>query len=335
MSQENYPQPSAPPERFVIDTPGIYNIMSTAYHADPCPTPSLSSSVARVLLDRSPRHAWMQHPRLNPAFVPEQRREFDLGSAAHAHLFGDDAAYELVDAENYRTRAAQEARDAIYAAGKTPLLPHQAVTVDAMVRAARAQLDRHSEAPEAFREDMGTPEQTVAWLDGGIWCRARIDWLPLGGNVVYDYKTTGGSAHPDEWGRRLFDGGYDIQAAFYLRGLRAVEGRECHFRFVVQEVEPPYALSVIAITPASLAMAERKVVEAIAWWRWCLDKGVWPGYPGRVAYVETPPWVEKRWLEHEDRVAVGAEAGEDLRRLMLDWQSPLPDGDRPAGAAAA
>ena len=37
------------------------------YHADPCPTPSLSSGIARVLWANTPMHAWFKHPRLNKA----------------------------------------------------------------------------------------------------------------------------------------------------------------------------------------------------------------------------------------------------------------------------
>ncbi|WP_242401117.1 hypothetical protein [Acetobacter okinawensis] len=50
----------------IITTPGIYDLPEAQYHADPCPTPSLSNSVARILLDESPMHAHFSHPRLNP-----------------------------------------------------------------------------------------------------------------------------------------------------------------------------------------------------------------------------------------------------------------------------
>lgn len=307
----------------MIDRPGVYDLDAPTYHGDPCPAPSLSSSVAKLLLDRSPRHAWLAHPRLNPDAEPRRSRAFDLGSAAHAIILRSGEQLEVIDADSYRTKAAQEDRDAAYAAGKIPVLAAEREAAYAMAAAARAQLARHQEANDAFLA--GRPEQTLIWQEGEVWCRAKLDWLPLGGNVFYDYKSTGGSANPDQWGtRQLFDLGFDIQAAFYCRGIARVLGIERpHFRFVVQEDEPPYALSVVELTPAAGDMADRKVEAAIGWWRWCLRTGKWPGYPARVAYVDPPAWAENRWIERENREALIADAGGDLRKLMLEWQAPL------------
>src|SRR5262245_50563917 len=70
----------------MIDGPGIYDIPLAEYLADPCPAPSLSASIAHILLSQSPRHAWEAHPRLNPHYEPEEAEAFDLGTAAHAYL---------------------------------------------------------------------------------------------------------------------------------------------------------------------------------------------------------------------------------------------------------
>ena len=47
-------------------------VIEAEYHADPAPEPSLSRSLAHTLLTRSPRHAWQAHPRLNPAWLPDE-----------------------------------------------------------------------------------------------------------------------------------------------------------------------------------------------------------------------------------------------------------------------
>lgn len=42
-----------------ITTPGLYlEVPERIYHADPCPSPSLSASVANVLIDQSPSMFW-------------------------------------------------------------------------------------------------------------------------------------------------------------------------------------------------------------------------------------------------------------------------------------
>ena len=142
-----------------ITEPGVYDIPAEIYHADPCPEPSLSSSVATALIDRSPRHAWQAHPRLNPVHEPDNRQDFDLGKAAHALLLEGRDVAEIVDAADYRTKAAREARDAAYAAGKTPLLAHQWQDVEAMIKAAIAQLAAHTDSDGIF--EIGRAE--AAW----------------------------------------------------------------------------------------------------------------------------------------------------------------------------
>jgi len=303
---------------------GIHDGVPMAdYLRDPAPEPSLSASIAKLLVDASARHAWLAHPRLGGDPNARTGRAFDLGTAAHSILLeGSEACIAPVDADSYRTKAAQEVRDAAYAAGRTPLLPDQLETVRDMVGAARAQLARHLEASEAFNPLLGRSERTMVWREDDVWCRARADWMPANGNVLYDYKTTT-SAHPDEFVKRAYNVGHDVQAALYRRGLRILTGREWHFRWVVQEVEPPYALSVCELDPASIAMAERKVEAAVGYWRWCVANDRWPGYPNRVAYLTAPAWEERQWLEREDRARLMADANEDERAFALNWQAPL------------
>jgi len=73
------------------------------------------------------------------------------------------------------------------------------------------------------------------------------------------------------------------------------------FRFACQETYPPYALSVVALGPDALVLAEKKVLYALERWRECLTKDRWPAYPNRTAYASLPTWVESAWLEKEMR----------------------------------
>ena len=41
---------------------GIFTIPAADYHADPCEVPSLSASIASLLVNRSPFHAWSAIP---------------------------------------------------------------------------------------------------------------------------------------------------------------------------------------------------------------------------------------------------------------------------------
>jgi hypothetical protein len=286
----------------MIDRPGCYDLPAADYHADPCPAPSLSAGVAHVLLSQSPWHAWTCHPRLNPAHQAEHAEHFDVGTAVHGYLLEGDADYVIVEAEDWRTKAARTARVDAWLAGKTPLLAAQWAAVQAMAAAARRQLANHQDRPTPLTA--GKPEQTLIWQEAGVWCRARPDWLHDDHRTIDDLKTTSGSANPAVWARGpLFANGYDIQAAWYLRGVRAVFGVEADFRFITQETSAPFALTVIGLGPDVLTLADKKVRAALELWRRCLETGVFPGYPTRTCYADLPPWQETRWLEQEYRQA--------------------------------
>ena len=257
-----------------IEKPGIYEIAEDAYHADPCKVPSLSASIAGKLVDRSPRHAREAHPRLNPNHTSDNKKEFDLGKAAHALLLEGDDGVVIIDADSYRTKDAKAQRDQAYAAGRTPILVDKWADVQAMAKAARQQFASIEGCHELFMSSFGQAEATLVWQEDDVWCRCRVDWLPKERGIIWDYKTTNGAAEPDSWARNNIFQGKDLQPAFYARGVRALLGwEEVEFRYVVQETEPPYALSVIALTPAAYAIADSRVDTALAMWRQCLAMG--------------------------------------------------------------
>jgi hypothetical protein len=311
-----------------IDEPGLYlDMPEAAYHADPCPGPSLSHSVAVALLDQSPQHAFAMHPKLGGGTDHDRASALDIGAAIHASLTGTFAALHVIDAPDYRTRDAQTQRASAWEAGKTPLLRHQFAAVEAAVEAAIHQIAAHEIANDwTAGSSGGKGEVTVAWIervgDFEFWCRARIDWLPNEGPVFYDLKTTAGTADPETWVRRLFDGGYDVQAAFYRRGLRAVGQKRTHARFVVLEQKPPHALSVVAMDPEATALADEKVERALRVWAACLQSGRWPGYPNRVCYAEAPPWEQTKNAMRKERHREAVELHGDALHGALHWQAP-------------
>ena len=281
---------------------GIHDMAADQYHADPCEQPSLSSSIARLMLTHSPAHARAAQPRLNPDYVREEDEKFDVGTVAHALLLQGIEAVRVVDAPDWRTKAAKEERDEARALGITPLLAKQWDGVQQMVAAVRDQLASFDCDPPLLTD--GEPEKTLIWREeNGVWCRARLDWLHTSGYAADDLKTTTRSANPEQWARSLFNTGYDVQACFYLRGIQQTTGKHADFRFVVCETAPPYAVSVVSLAPDAVELARAKVKWAINEWARCLESGVWPSYPTRVAFAEAPAWELARWLEREEREA--------------------------------
>lgn len=284
--------------------PGIHDLDAAVYHADPCPEPSLSRSIANLLCTASPAHARAAHPRLNPDYAPESEEKFDIGTAAHAWLLEGKDVTVAVDAKDWRTKAAQAERDAARAAGLTPLLLDQWERVKAMVGSVLAQLSELKVDPLPFSN--GKPEQTLLWQEDGVWCRALCDWLRDDRAYIDDFKTTAGSANPETWSKSMFGIGLDMQAAFYTRGLKYLTGSDAVFRFVVAETHPPYAVSVMTPGPDVIALSEAKVEYAINRWRECLAADVWPGYRPELATTELPAYEEMRWMDKMGREGLTA-----------------------------
>ncbi len=276
----------------MITEPGIYTISAAEYHANPCPAPALSSSLIKLLCQQSPAHA-----KAAMDGYREDSEAFDIGTIAHAILLQGEDIVESIDAKDWRTNAAKDARDAARLAGKVPLLAHKHAEVQAMVRAAQSQLDAHEDGARLF--GVGAPEQTLVWREGETWCRARIDWLHADHLTIDDYKSTSATANPDVISRTLFSNGWDIQAAWYLRGLKAVTGQDAQFRFIVQETYPPFALSVVALGPDVMTLAQKKILYGLELWQKCLASGRWPAYPTRTCYASLPAFIESAWLEKE------------------------------------
>ena len=280
---------------------GIHDITQRDYHADKITdVPTLSASIAACLINQSPRHAWTQHPKLNPDYRDEQKDAFDLGTIVHQLLLeGHTDSLVAVDAADWRSKAAQEERDAAYAAGLTPILVKHLPRIKEMVDAAARQLAEHHADPPLLSD--GKPEQCLVWEEpGGVVCRSLVDWLRDDIAAIDDVKTTSRSADPERFTRNLYGLGYDLKAAFYLRGVKQLTGLEPEFRWIAIETSPPYALSVVSPGPDVLAVAADKVVAAIERWRDCLERDYWPAYPLEVCYAELPSWEEARWLARRD-----------------------------------
>lgn len=267
-----------------------------AYHADPCDRPSLSSSIARTLLTKSPLHAWSEHPRLNPDRIPEERNEFDLGSAAHALLLEGEDRMAVIDADSYRTKVAQEARDEARAAKMHPILKARYDDVRRMVDAARNAIGNCPDLSGITIEG-GQAELVGIWEEDGAIMRFRPDWVADNRSVMLDYKTTT-DASPDVFTRQIARMGYHIQAAFYRRGMIAIEGADMPFVLVAQETEAPYAVSFHGCAPSMLEIAEAEVERAIDTWRECMRRNNWPAFTQRIHWAEAAAWQQ---MQHEER----------------------------------
>lgn len=265
-----------------ITEPGEYSLTKDEYEADPCKEVSLRSSLAWRLASATPAHAWYECNRLNPEYVREEKRHFDVGTIAHTLLLGKGAEIEVIDAEEYRTKEARALRDAAYAGRRTPILKHELKEIQAMVSAVRRQLGAMVEygSLEAMPFEHNETERCIVWReDNGVWCRAALDGLSLDGDQLSEFKTEGESANPEQWRWKARRMGYAFKLAFYCRGLSKLRiAHSPSARFFVAEKEAPYLVSLVRVDDELLMKENERVIQAIKLWGRCLAQDRWPGY---------------------------------------------------------
>jgi hypothetical protein len=283
---------------------GIHKISNEEYYKDLCPEPSLSRSTIQELLFHSPAHAKFNHPRLNPGLVQEEAEKFDIGSAAHSLLLEGIDNCVVIEADDWRKKEAREVRDQARTEGKFPLLKSQYDKTLKMVESAKEQIKGCKELGITDLLTEGDSELSYIWKEKSTFLRIRPDWIFKDRKLIIDYKTTGNSANPSEFSRSIVSNGYDIQAALYSRGVKAIEGIEPKFIFVVQEITEPYLCSFIGLPPEFLEMGKQKVDYGIFLWEQCMTSGIWTGYPQQVCWVDTPAWALSQWEQIAERIGI-------------------------------
>lgn len=277
-----------------ITIPGIYIMPAADYHRDPCAGISLSHTLARMTIDRSPWHAAQHHPRIGGRGNEDVPRIAHIGSVVHSLALGRGPEITVVDARDFRAKDAREAKEAAIVAHKTPVLAADYEKAVKMAHFAR-------EAIEAALETRIADclvECVVAARDPetGQWRRIMVDAMTRDLRRIVDLKTTE-IVEPLAFGRRLMSNGYDTQDAFYRHVLDAIdpdgEGART-FTFVAQERDYPEAITLHQLDATALRIADARMARARRLWDECLLSGDWKRYPRSINVVTCSDWEIER-----------------------------------------
>lgn len=283
------------------NAPGFYEMTAEQYHADPCITPSLSSSIAKVLLRKTPRHAYAAHPRYTPQEERISTPAMLLGSAVHKLVLGVGAAIVVIEADDFKTKAAQLARDTALAAGKIPLLLETFNKADKIAERVREGLSEIKGAERIFVD--GRREMVAIWQEpNGIMCRAMMDSIDFRTDrvVIDDLKTSrddieGGG----DLGKKISNMSYEVSAGFYSRGVKLLTGLPVAFRFAFIETDEPFEVVVTELDGAAAEIGRRQAAAAVHLWGQCQDRNKWPGFPRQITRSSLPGWASASWEARE------------------------------------
>lgn len=276
---------------------GIYEMTNPEYHADA----ALSASGLKLLIEAPALYKYERE-------FPRRSQAFDLGTVWHSLVLGDvSSKYEIVRKQNrskdwveagdYDTVSAKADMERIVDEGKTPILGRDLRVAEAMAK----RFNTHPAVREYLDLANGSVEQSAFWKDPrtGVMLRARFDFLPnaVEGKpfTIVDPKTAQ-SSEPQAWLRKAVDYGYHIQAAMYVRAVKAmgIHPRP-QFLFMVQEKRAPYIVSPIRIAPRSLAIGDLLIDRAIDAYLKAIKTGHWPGYVDDVFVDDLPKFYTDRF----------------------------------------
>ncbi|SRR6266498_15763 len=287
---------SADTDATIVTEPGVYAMPFDVYLGDPVPGGSLSTSGAKTLLNKCPAIFAYEREHGRP-----DKATFDFGHAAHSEILGDGMRIVVVDAEDWRTKAARESRDEAYAEGATPLLAKDYARVQEMGAALRA----HPDAAKLLDPDRGTPESSLFWTDErtGVWRRVRLDSLPhpgLGRMIVVDYKSTD-SAKPADCAKSIDAYGYHMQGDAQIEAVKRLGlADDAAFLVIFQEKTAPYLITIVEPSASALRIGHERNQRAVDIFKTCTERDEWPGYSSGIELVDLPIWAERR---HEMEMA--------------------------------
>lgn len=268
-------------------------------------TPFLSSSIARKLLTCSPQHAWLQHQDRELG-RDKHTSSTDFGELAHRLLLNAGKDISIIEADDYRTKDAKAKRQEAYDNNMIPALPVHYNTARVMVERLKEQLPSFGLSALPFiAADNCLYEQQLKceyqYRPGKfVKICANIDYVDLNNKVIYDYKTTGVSANPEFFSKKIFDDMLDIQAFFHKTCMEIKNRNQYTFRFVVQETFKPYAISIIEINEHSMELSRKKSHHAMDIWNKCLADNYFPAYPTQLFEAVAPSWHETTWSNRLD-----------------------------------
>ncbi|UQR66187.1 PD-(D/E)XK nuclease-like domain-containing protein [Bradyrhizobium sp. C-145] len=283
-----------------ITRPGLYrNIPLADYHRhDLCDSISVSSSMFRNIIRKSPAHAFA-NSSLNPHRDRETQTEsMALGRFVHKAVagepFDDDCMLcpPLVKGEpfNMRKKVWQDWKADQEAAGKYVITPSLATRAKGMIIAL-------GQFPLVQQGMLGgSPERSLVWKDPrGFWKKARPDEMPNDSGDFVDLKTTASVLYRDTQ-YSIAEYGYMQQAAMVMEGARALGMVANSFTLLWVESEKPHCVRAQTLKDEDLARGHHlNELAGKTFWQ-CYQSGEWPG-PGDdrpdAEYVDMPDWWRK------------------------------------------
>ena len=100
------------------------------------------------------------------------------------------------------------------------------------------------------------------------------------------------TASKDGFSKAVANLGYDVQAAFYIDGMKAVTGKSVNFYFIAVEKTAPFSTACYMASQEMVEVGRAKYRGALELLKWCQENKQYPGYQpnGEVETIDLPRW---------------------------------------------
>ncbi len=189
---------------------------------------------------------------------------------------------------NRRTREGKALYQQILAAGKPVLSAPVYTRIEAMAGA----ILNHPSASALLKN--GSPESSYIWEDPDykLACKCRPDYLGSG-LVIPDLKSCQDASY-EAFQRAIIDHRYHVQGAYFVDGVKAVDGKTRDFILVAVEKEPPFAVAVYKLDAETLEQGRLEYKRNLQTYKTYQEHPeLWTGYDSMVMTMALPKWAKK------------------------------------------
>lgn len=216
-------------------------------------------------------------------------------------LLGTEENLVVLPYDDFRTKAAQQARDAAIAMGKTVVKEKD---MDGVLDTVNRIKTKMAAVGVSL---IGALECAAPWTyptdEGPVQCRLKLDHVLIdesNGFVWIDDFKSCDDANPQKVIRSCLDYGYDIQRFSYVRAIETLmpeyAGR-VKFRHWFIETSEPFLVVPVELDSTFMSLGQMKWDYAATLWAKCLKEKSWPSWESSVQLLSPPKWEMMRWME--------------------------------------
>ncbi len=163
----------------------------------------------------------------------------------------------------------------------------------------RDSLFKHPYTRELIKTPGSKKENAGFWVHPvyETFCKIRPDIAYEENGWLIDVKTCA-NASQKQFQKDMINFNYDLQAAFYLDGMKYITGKPPQgFIFLCVENCAPFDIAIYTPEAKVIEHGRHKYQQALATFQECWEKDYWPGYTEQAVSLELPGWAV--WQETE------------------------------------